>query len=324
MANESAWLLLRVPRAREATSMSGVLGVGEWVTSLRGKNIPAVCDALLAAAKEAGHAVSSVALIDPLDGRHDLAHVALEEANRRGWGFERHVPRGQEAHLLDLDGDDAEPALAASEIMARLGELGEETQSAIDASELGDALAIARQALTLLVRHRGFWHADTLWIASSLMDVAAQTGADANIDEAAGLIEHVIAQPFPSTFEDPTSLLGKLEEAAHSCMDAGRPELAVRLLDRSVDVARAAFGENDENYLGVLNNRALLLSALQRPDAEPALRELLRSARAILGDKHDNLAVVLNNLAELLEGQGRAAEAAPLRTEAAAIRAAAP
>jgi hypothetical protein len=55
MANESAWLLLRVPRARDATSLSGVLGVGEWVTGARGKNIPGVCDALLAAAKEAGH-----------------------------------------------------------------------------------------------------------------------------------------------------------------------------------------------------------------------------------------------------------------------------
>jgi tetratricopeptide (TPR) repeat protein len=283
-----------------------------------------VCDALLAAAKTAGRALSSVVLIDPLDGRHDLAHVMLEEANRRGWGFARHVPRGQEAHLLDLDGADAEPALAASEIPARLGEIGGETQGAIDASELGEALALARQAMTLLVRHRGFWHADTLWIASSLMDVAAQTGADENIDEAVGLIEHVIGQPLPAAFDDPTALLGKLDEAAHSCMDADRPELALHLLDRCLEVARQAFGENDENYLGVLNNRALLLSALQRPEAEAALRELLRSARTILGEKHENVAVVLNNLAELLESQRRGAEAAPLRAEAESIRAAAP
>ncbi len=324
MSNESAWLLVRVPRARDATSMSGVLGVGGWVTTARGKDIPAVCEALLVAAKAAGRPLSSVVLIDPLDGRHDLAHILLEEANRRGWGFERHVPHGQEAHLLDLDGADAEPALAASEIPARLDELGEETQGAIDASELGDALAIARQALTLLVRHRGFWHPDTLWIASSLVDVAAQTGAGENIDEAVGLLEHVIAQPLPAAFDDPTALVGKLDAAAHSCMDADRPELALRLLDRCVEVARQAFGENDENYLGALNNRALLLAALQRPDAEPALRQLLRSARTILGEKHENVAVVLSNLAELLENQGRGVEAAPLRAEANAIRAAAP
>jgi hypothetical protein len=324
MSNESPWLLVRVPRSRDATSMSGVLGVGGWVTSVRGKDIPAVCDALLAAAKAAGHTPSSVMLIDPLDGRHDLAHVMLEEANRRGWGFERHVPRGQEAHLLDLDGADAEPALAASEISARIDELGQETQGAIDASELGEALGIARQALTMLVRHRGFWHPDTLWIASSLMDVAAQTGAGENIDEAAGLIEHVIVQPLPAVFDEPTALFGKLDAAAHSCMDADRPELALHLLDRCVEIARQAFGENDENYLGALNNRALLLAALQRPDAEAALRQLLRSARAILGEKHENVAVVLGNLAELLETQGRGAEAAPLRAEADAIRAAAP
>lgn len=276
------------------------------------------------AAQSAKRAPPSVVLIDPLDGRHDLAHLVLEEANRRGWRFARHVPRGQEAHLLDLDGDDAEPALAASEIPTRLDELEQQMQGAIDASELGEALAIARQALTLLVRHRGFWHPDTLRMTSSLVDLATHTGAGENIDEAAGLIEHVIAQPLPASVDEPTTVLGKLDEMAHRCMDADRPELALRVLDRSVELAHQAFGDRDENYLGALNNRALLLAALQRPDAEPALRQLLRSARAILGDEHPNVAVALCNLAELLEAQGRGGEAAPLRAEADAIRAAAP
>jgi hypothetical protein len=318
MASEAAWLLLRIPRARGAKVMSGVLGVAEWMTSARGANIPAVCDALLAAAMGVGRPVSSLMLVFPLDGRHDLAHVALEEANRRGWQFARHVPRGQEAHLLDLDGADAADAWES------LDALAEEFQHAVERSELGEALAILRCALALRLRHVGAWDAGTMHVASDLVEIAARTGAEANLDEAAGLVEHLLAQPFPTTFEDPLQLLAQLEETAHQCMAAERPELAVQLLDRSVDVARHAFSERDESYLGARNNRALLLAAIDSPDAEPALRELLLSARALLGEQHPNVAVVLANLAEHLERHGRSDEAAPLRAEADAIRSATP
>src|SRR5262245_51910595 len=108
----SSWLLLRVPRASGAKEMSGVLGAGDFIATSRGADIPSVCDALLAKAGEAGRDVAAVTLVFRLDGRHMIAGDVLDEANRRGWSFSRHVPRGAEPYLLDLEGPDAAPGVA--------------------------------------------------------------------------------------------------------------------------------------------------------------------------------------------------------------------
>ncbi len=304
--------------------MSGVIGVGPFVTRAGGPDIPTVCDALIAAARAAGHEPGPVTLIHPLDGRHNLAHIVLEEATRRGWTFGRHPPAGAEPYLVDLDGPDAEPALGKEEASARFSEIGDEVRSAIDESELGEALAGLRQALALAWRHYGPWHPDTWWAASNLLRIAGGTGARANIDEAAALISILLDQPFPAEFENAIGTARKLDETARNCVRAGHQELAIRVMDSAVALARQAFGEDHPNHLAMLNNTAMMLSALKSPRAEPALRDLLRLARATLGERHPNVAVVLNNLAEHLEDTGRAAEGAPLREEARAIKEAAP
>lgn len=324
MSTSTAWLLLRIPRMKSATTMSGVLGIGDdYVTTAVGADIPAVCDALLASAREAGHTASAVTLVYPLDGRHQLAHLALEEAQRRGWRFERHLPRGAEPHLLDLEGADAAPTWEAGEVATLFDALIKEIQQAVQASELGEALAILRRLLALGLRHFGAWHPDTFWAASNLMRFAGGTGADANIEQAEGLIEHLLRQPFPAQFDNTFGLLRKLEETAKNAAQCGRTDLAVRLAEAAVAVAQQAFGTGHSNHLATQNNLCLLLSALKSPKAEPAMRALLQTARESMGAQHPNIAVVLMNLAELLENQGRADEAAPLREEAQHIRSAA-
>jgi hypothetical protein len=319
-----AWLLLRVPRTESATTMSGVLGVEETcLATAEGANIPVVCDALLEKAKAAGHELGRIIMVYPLDGRHGVAHAALAESQRRGWGFARHVPHGAEPHLLDLMGPDAGPGLSSSELAARFDAHIKEIQSAVEHSELAEALAVLRQMLAMGLLHFGAWHPDTFWAASNLMRFSAGTGAAPNIDQAAGLIDHLLRQPLPAKFENPFGLFRKLEETAKNCAQSGRGELATRVLESAVLVARQEFGEGTPNHLATQNNLCLMLSSLKSPKAEPAMRELLRTARAAMGERHPNVAVVLLNLAELLENLGRADEAAPLRAEAQSIRGAA-
>src|SRR5262249_24359507 len=81
---EASWILLRIPGSPDATRMSGVLSIGGTLLTREGPDIPTVCDALAADAKAAGHELGTPSLIFPLDGRHGLAHVVLEEAQRRG------------------------------------------------------------------------------------------------------------------------------------------------------------------------------------------------------------------------------------------------
>ncbi len=301
--------------------MSGVLSIDDaYVTTAEGKDISSVCNALLAKAKESAHTVDNVTLVFPLDGRHNLAHIVLEEANRRGWQYARHLPRGLESQLLDLQGADAAPELEASNVPALIETLTQEIQSAIEDSELAEALAVLRQILAIGIVHFGAWHPDTYWALSNLIRFAAATGADANIDQAAGLLEHLLEQPLPAELDNPLGLLRKLDETAKNCAQCGRSELATHVMDAALNVARKAFGEEHPNFLAMQNNACLLLSAIKSPQAEPALRALLQSARKIMGEKHPNIAVVLSNLAELLESQGRAEEAAPLRKEAQSIR----
>lgn len=316
------WLLVRIPRVKTATKMSGVLGVGSYVATLQGASMSAVCDALLAQALEAGQEVGRVILVYPLDGRHNIAEAALVESQKRGWGFSRHVPRGTESYLLDVEGDDAEPALPASELPARIDAITKEIQSAIEDSELGEALAGLRQMLTLTLRHLGALHPDTYWAASNLLRFAGGTGAPANIDQAVGLIEHLLRQPIPDELVNPVGLMRKFDETAKNSIRCGRHELSTYLMEVAVEIAKKVFGEGHPDHLAMQNSACLLLSFIKSPKAEPALRELLRVAREKMGAQHPNVAVVLLNLAELLENLGRPDEAKPLRAEAERIRAA--
>lgn len=58
------------------------------------KNIPEAIDKLLEMAKK--HKIplaQSFTLVFPLDDRHNLAWIVKEEADRRGWKFDREAPR---------------------------------------------------------------------------------------------------------------------------------------------------------------------------------------------------------------------------------------
>jgi serine/threonine protein kinase len=100
----------------------------------------------------------------------------------------------------------------------------------------------------------------------------------------------------------------------------GRPDKALPLLERALDIGRRAFGTDPRvaqslNALGVLQRDYGDLAA-----AERLLSESLAMRRALLGPDNMDVAVTLVELGRVYEDQGRDAEAEPLLREALAIR----
>ncbi|HSD91365.1 MAG TPA: hypothetical protein VLB44_27765 [Kofleriaceae bacterium] len=247
----SAWLLIRIPRNPDATSMAGVLSVNGQVSLAEGATIAAVCDALIAKAPG-----TTPTLIFPLDGRHLIAGNVLDEATRRGWPFSRHVPPGQEEHLLDRNSADALPTLSADDAGSVLQDLLSAMGEAWNDDELGESMGIGRSALMLCLRHFGAWHAYTIMVLSNLFQACAGTGADDNIVEACGIVEYVLKQPRPESVPGAGSAIVKLDELAHRCVGVGNRELASRVFDAGIDIARQAFGESHDNYLTAKQRKA--------------------------------------------------------------------
>ena len=217
-----AWIVLRIPRADGATSMSGVLVVDDQQHVARAAQIAEVCDALVA--KSPG---VKPTLIFPLDGRHRLAGYVLDEATKRGWEFSRHVPPGYEELLFDRDGADAAPELADPAEL--LQELATAMGEAWNDSEIAESMGIGRQALTLCLKHVGAWHAYTFWIMSNYFQAAAGTGADKNITEACNVVEYLLKQPRPNPVPGAGSAATKLAELAQRAANVDNMDLANRL-----------------------------------------------------------------------------------------------
>jgi hypothetical protein len=223
-----SWMLLRIPRTDGATSMSGVLFVDGKQYVARGAQIAEVCDALVANAPEA-----KPTLIFPLDGRHGLAGYVLDESQKRGWEFSRHVPAGHEDVLFDLDGVDAAADLADPSDL--LQELATAMGEAWNDNEIGESMGIGRQALTLCLQHFGAWHGYTFWIMSNYFQAAAGTGNDENVREVCNVVEYLVKQPKPATVPGLGTAANKLAEIAQRAASVDQMDLANRL----TEIARA-------------------------------------------------------------------------------------
>ena len=250
----SDWIVLRFPRSSNATDLSGVMSANGAVLVERGASVPVVCDALLA------HAPSTTPLlVHPLDGQHGVAHLVLEEAQKRGWKFGRHPPAGSELHILDLEGPDRAPSLSSDEATALLEGLVAAMAEAWNDNELGESMAIGRQGLTLCLHHFGAWHPYTYWVMSNLFQASAATGNDDNIREASAFLDHLLSRPSPAAFLGGQSSIVRLDEIAHRCLATGDAALVGRVYDAALVIARGAFGEDSSVHRQVQERRAAAL-----------------------------------------------------------------
>ena len=249
------WLVLRIPRSPDATSMSGLLSANGTLFEHRAATIAEVCDALVAKAPDA-----RPLLVDPLDGRHGLAGHVLDEATKRGWEFGRHLPPGNEMHVLDLAGPDAAAALAAADATALLEKLASAMGEAWNDDELGESIGIGRQALTLCLHHFGAWHPYTYWILSNLFQASAGTGNDDNVREACAFVDHVLTRDRPAAFVGAEGSIVRLDELAHRCLGVRDVALAGRVYDAAIAIARGAFGEEHTAFQQIVERKATSLA----------------------------------------------------------------
>ncbi len=245
------WIVLRFPRSSDATELSGAMSANGEIFVEHGSSIPVVCDALFA------HAPSTrPLLVVPLDGRHGIAHLVLEESQKRGWEFGRHLPVGSELHIVDLEGPDRAPTLSSDEATALLETLVSAMAEAWNDNELGESIGIGRQGLTLCLHHFGAWHPYTYWVMSNLFQAAAGTGNVDNIREASVFLDHVLSRAQPAAFIGGQSSIVRLDEIAHRCLASGDAALAARVYDAALAIARGAFGEASSIYQQVHERKA--------------------------------------------------------------------
>ncbi|MFL5587291.1 MAG: CHAT domain-containing protein [Ktedonobacteraceae bacterium] len=101
----------------------------------------------------------------------------------------------------------------------------------------------------------------------------------------------------------------------------GNYEQAERLLQQTLDIRRAALGEQHPEVAISLNNLALLYKLVGNyTQGESLYQQALKTWRMALGEEHPHVADALDNLATLYTAMGNYAQAEPLLWQALAIR----
>jgi hypothetical protein len=239
--SRDAWIVLRVPRTESIGQMSAVLltAFGGVLLERAVPNVAMALDRLAASADKHHVTIGTPTVVFPLDGRHGLAGAVLEEAQRRGWHFDRHLAPGNAHYLLDFEGPDAGPGLGADALTAKLREVGAEVQAATNGHELAEAMSALRHVVTLCVPRDGWWAVRPLSALSSLVYIAAGTGNAENVGEACELVRHALAQRPPEPLPDPAGVGRWLGEIARACAEAGAAGTASIVEKRAAAVARA-------------------------------------------------------------------------------------
>jgi hypothetical protein len=143
------------------------------------KNIPDALDRVTEKAAAANVALDeSTVLVMPLDARHQLAWAAKEEADKRGFAFERHLPQGSDP---DEGLPPAQEALGdVDEAASTMNDLCQEAQEAAQSALFGESISCMRHAVGIAVAHFGWCHYYTGHMLRYQHQVLRATGNDDN------------------------------------------------------------------------------------------------------------------------------------------------
>ena len=202
---------------------------------------------------------------------------------------------GKRAELMEraTPGAIADIAQAHAELAMALAVIGRDVEAAAH-------LARAEQALAALPDADDDAH---LAVDSAIAQFHSARGEALGLQAAARLVQRMQSRPPSLEVANALMLAGILER------HAGRPEEAVRLLNRAVEVTNA-LPAGGENTLHVkLTQLALAEADLGRPEAAlEHAREALRKVEANAGPNAPSTIIALARLGQLLTEQGRAEE----------------
>ena len=125
--------------------------------------------------------------------------------------------------------------------------------------------------------------------------------------------QHVVTDSKRILGDTHPSTLASRNNLALAYRDAGQPEKAIPLHERTLTDAEQILGDTHADTLNFRNNLALAYRGAGRlEEAIPLHERTLKHAEQVLGDTHANTLTFRNNLAEAYREAGRLEEAVPL------------
>jgi esterase/lipase superfamily enzyme/tetratricopeptide (TPR) repeat protein len=198
-----------------------------------------------------------------------------------------------------------------------LSKLNDEVAKLYKAGKYSEAVAVARQALTLA---EGLYGQEDAHTATPLDNMALLYQSKGHYADAEPLYKRALAIREKALGPDHPDVAAALNNLALLYRDQGRYADAEPLYKRSIVIAEKALGPDHADVAAVLNNLALLYRAEGRyADAEPLYKRSLAIREKALGPDHPDVAQSLNNLALLYRFDGRYADAEPLYKRSLAI-----
>lgn len=163
-------------------------------------------------------------LVCPHDDRHDVAWDVKEEADRRGWGFSRHVaglleiPPDRETAYEAFDTGSAEDSMTPRDAQVMIMQLGEQAREYFGTGmDLLPAMSVMRHSLWLALRYFGWRSPGTALTLRNFGYVLRATGNKDNTDEFIYLMRRLVFQwkaapPDPADWVQSRSLVDQLSE----------------------------------------------------------------------------------------------------------------
>jgi hypothetical protein len=163
-------------------------------------------------------------LVCPHDDRHDVAWVVKEEADKRGWGFSRHVegllqiPPDRETAYESFDTGSPEDTLAPRDAQVLIMQLGDQARELFGTGmDLLPAMSVMRHSLWLALRYFGWRSPGTALTLRNLGYILRATGNQDNADEFIYLMRRLqfiwkTSPPDPSDWEQSRPLVDQLAE----------------------------------------------------------------------------------------------------------------
>lgn len=186
-----ASIRIDIPYARDAVFLRAELISFDPLHMIRSGKAADVPAAIQEIEKLAGEKISSApVLVCPHDDRHDVAWVIKEEADKRGWGFSRHVtgllqiPADRECAYEAFETGSAEDSLPQRDAQVLIMQLGEQGREYFGSGmDFLPAMSVMRHSLWLALRHFGWQSPGTALTLRNLGYVMRATGNQDNIDE---------------------------------------------------------------------------------------------------------------------------------------------
>jgi CHAT domain-containing protein/Tfp pilus assembly protein PilF len=240
------------------------------------------------------------------------------------------------------------PPLAApapnGDLTKRLEQLDGAINQRLDAGQVAEAIAPAREKLELLARTRGQDHWQTGDARRDLESYQRLAGLPREVQdryakahqanaraeqllgrgqyaEAALLWQEALTIRRDLLGEDHPCTAGSYNEFAETLRAQGKSGEAEVMHRRALAIRLKALGADHPDTTASYNNLALTLLAQGKPgEAEAMFRRALASYFKALGADHPDTATIYNNLALTLDAQGKSGEAEAMFRRALAIR----